>query len=328
MIAYAAIAAALLAAQPTGQAPVTAPTAPSMPTTIITAPGPAGPLEGAMTGPARADAPMILIVPGSGPTDRDGNNSLGMRPASYRLLAEALADHGIATVRIDKRGMFGSARAVADPNAVRIADYAADVATWAATLTRTTGRSCVWIAGHSEGGLVALRAAGAPGVCGIILIATPGRPVGATLRAQMRANPVNAPLLADAERALDSLERSERVEVSGMHPALQSMFAPAVQGFMIDLFAQDPVALARAAKGPLMVIGGDADLQVPVEDSRMLAAAREDATTVIVPGMTHVLKRPADAGQAANVATYTDPSLPLHDEVAPAIAAFVKARRP
>ncbi len=65
-----------------------------------------------------APAPLALIIPGSGPTDSDGNNPLGVRASTYKLLAQDLAARGVATVRIDKRGMFASAAAVADPNAV------------------------------------------------------------------------------------------------------------------------------------------------------------------------------------------------------------------
>ncbi len=71
--------------------------------------------------PAR-DAPIILIIAGSGPTDRNGNSPLGVNAAPYRLLAEGLAAEGIGSVRIDKRGLFGSLTAVRDANAVTIAD--------------------------------------------------------------------------------------------------------------------------------------------------------------------------------------------------------------
>ena len=71
--------------------------------------------------------PVVLIVPGSGPTDRDGNSPLGGAAVPYALLARALARQGIASVRIDKRGLFGSAGAVAGSNAVTIADYGDDL---------------------------------------------------------------------------------------------------------------------------------------------------------------------------------------------------------
>ena len=79
----------------------------------LTAPGPMGLLKGTLTlpsehGPLPNKTPVFLIVPGSGPTDRDGNSPLGIAAAPYRLLAEALAKRGYPSVRIDKRGMFGS----------------------------------------------------------------------------------------------------------------------------------------------------------------------------------------------------------------------------
>src|SRR5579872_5630789 len=101
--------------------------------TYVQAPGPLAPLKGTMLTPAEP-APMVLIIPGSGPTDRDGNNPLGVKASTYRLLAEGLAARGVGSVRIDKRGMFASRAAVADGNAVTIADYVADVEAWIAAI--------------------------------------------------------------------------------------------------------------------------------------------------------------------------------------------------
>ena len=96
----------------------------------LTAPGPLGPLAGTLLDAGKR-APVVVILPGSGPTDRDGNNPLGVTAAPYRLLAQGLAARGVTTVRIDKRGLFGSRAAIANPNAVTIADYAADAHAWA-----------------------------------------------------------------------------------------------------------------------------------------------------------------------------------------------------
>ena len=121
--------------------------------------GPEGPLAGTLLVPKEHDGPVVVIVPGSGPTDRDGNNPYGVQAATYRLLAEGLVEHGIASLRFDKRGMFASSAAIADANAVSIAGYAYDVRTWAATLRQQVDRDCIWLLDHSEGGLVALAAA-------------------------------------------------------------------------------------------------------------------------------------------------------------------------
>ena len=91
----------------------------------LTAPGPLAPLSATWLDAGKR-APVVVIIPGSGPTDRDGNNPMGVTAASYRLLAESLAKRGISSVRIDKRGMFGSKAAIANGNDVTIAAYAAD----------------------------------------------------------------------------------------------------------------------------------------------------------------------------------------------------------
>ena len=148
--------------------------------------GPSGILRGTMLSPAAGPgAPTVLIIPGSGPTDRDGNNPLGIRAAPYRFLAEALAGRGVTTLRFDKRGLFGSSAAARDANDVRMSDYAADVRAWMTAAQKWTTAPCAWIAGHSEGSLVALVAAQQPdGICGLILIAGAGRRLGNVLRDQ------------------------------------------------------------------------------------------------------------------------------------------------
>ena len=289
----------------------------------ITAPGPQGELHGSFVAPANG-RPIVLIIPGSGPTDRDGNNPLGMRAASYKLLAEGLAESGIGSVRIDKRGMFASVAAVPDPNAVTIGDYVADVGSWVRAIRERTGASCVWLVGHSEGGLVALAAAGkVEHLCGLVLIATPGRPLGDVVREQFQANPANAPVLADALGAIAKLEAGEHVDVAGFHPALQQVFAPQVQDYLIAMMALDPVALAAGTRLPMLILQGGNDIQVSLADAAALHAARPDAAYVVLDDVNHVLKAVDSDDRAANIGTYADPNLPIASAVVEAIVAFI-----
>jgi pimeloyl-ACP methyl ester carboxylesterase len=292
----------------------------------VTIAGPQGPLAGTLLdvgSEAGRRAPVVVVIPGSGPTDRDGNSPLGMTAASYRLLAEALAKRGVSTLRIDKRGMFGSKAAVADANAVTIADYAADAHRWAAEAAKRTGGRCAWLLGHSEGGLVALKAAQDPrGLCGVILVASPGRPLGAVMREQLRANPANAPLLSPALATIDALEAGKRVDPATLPPPLDALFRAEVQGFLIDAFAQDPVTLAARITLPVLIVQGDRDLQVAVADAQALAKADPKATLAIVPGVNHVLKAVGE-GRAANLSAYADPSLPVAPAVVDVVAKAV-----
>ncbi|HEX7851238.1 MAG TPA: alpha/beta fold hydrolase [Sphingomonas sp.] len=290
----------------------------------VTAPGPQGALAGTLIDPGK-DAPAVLIIPGSGPTDRDGDNPLGVKGGVYRQLAEALAARNIATLRIDKRGMFGSKAAVADANAVTIGDYAADAHAWADMLGKRSGRPCVWLLGHSEGALVALQAAQNPaGICGLILVSGAGRPLGEVIRAQLRANPANAPLLPQGEAAIDQLEAGKRVPAATLPAPLQPLFNDRVQGYLIDMFAHDPAKLIAAVKLPVLIVLGDKDIQIAVADAELLKRAQPAATLKLIPGINHVLKPVASDDRAANVATYGDASLPISPAVPDTIAAFVR----
>jgi pimeloyl-ACP methyl ester carboxylesterase len=290
----------------------------------ITAPGPQGALAGTFVDAGRG-SPVVLMIPGSGPTDRDGNNPLGVTAAPYRMLADALAAKGVSTIRIDKRGLFGSKGAVADPNKVTIADYASDVHSWVHAIRERTGARCVWVLGHSEGGLIALAAAQQPaGICGVIAVSAAGRKLSDVMREQLRSNPANAPVLDSALAAIDSLEHGKTVDVAGMHPALQRLFAPQVQDFLIDMFQQDPAKLAGSLGVPLLIVQGERDLQVSIADAKALAAAQPKARLVLLPAMNHVLKDVASEDRAANLATYADPSLPVDAGLVEAIATFVR----
>ncbi len=288
-------------------------------------PGPAGPLSAeALAVPDAAHA--VVIIPGSGPIDRDGNAPvMGLKSDAYRQLAEQLGEAGIASLRVDKRGFFGSEKAISDPNQVTIAEYAADARGWAAK-ARTLA-PCVWLAGHSEGGLVALVAATqAPDeICGIILMAAPGRPVGKLLVEQMESNPATAALAPQIRDIVADLEAGKPRDPQTIPAALQPMFTPGLQRFMMDLFSYDPAALAGKWKGPALILQGDHDMQVKTQDADLLAAAMPQAQKHILPGATHMLK-PDQPGQP--FATYVNPALPLDAAVVPTIAGFVKAGRP
>lgn len=294
----------------------------------ITAPGPAGPLVGTLALPAGGgladDTPVVLIVPGSGPTDRDGNSPLGIAAAPYRLLAHALADRGIASVRFDKRGMHASQAAVADPNAVTIADYASDVVAWTDAVRELAGDDdrCIVPLGHSEGGLVAMEAARDLDPCGVVLIAAPGRTFGTILREQLAANPANAPILDQADGAIASIERGERVDADELHPGLGPLFDPAVQGFLIDLAGRDPARMAASVSAPTLIIQGGRDLQITEADVRSLDGAAASSELVLLPNMNHVLKNVADDA-SDNFASYADPDRPLAPNLADTIARFV-----
>lgn len=299
-----------------------------LPSSEILAPGPHGDLKGSLVRAKDFSAPIVLIIPGSGPTDRDGNSPLGINAGSYRLLAEGLAAGGVSTVRIDKRGMFGSAEAVPDANEVTIDDYVEDTRAWMKSSRDTTNAECIWLLGHSEGGLVALATAqDENGICGLILVATPGRPLGDVLKEQLHANPANRPFLPQADAAIDALAGGRRVDGADLPGPLKALFAPAVQGFLISAFSQNPAQLAGRFSKPILIVQGEEDLQVRMTDAEALKAATPSADLVRLSGTNHILKTVPPNDTAANIATYADPSQPLAPGVVEAILNFILAHK-
>lgn len=293
----------------------------------LTAPGPAGTLGGTLLDPDPT-GPLLVILPGSGPVDRNGDSPGAAAGGAYRQLAEALAAKGIATLRIDKRGSYASAKAITGGAQVNTAAYADDAHAWSKVARARTGRRCVWLLGHSEGGLVALTAAQQPeGLRGIVLLATGGRPIGAVLREQLRANPANAPILAPALATVDSLEAGKTVDAATLPAPLDRIFAAAIQPYWIDLMSHDPVKLAAALTLPVLILQGDHDIQVSVADAQALKAAQPRAVLTLLPGVNHMLRSVTTEDRMANAATYTDAGLPISPSVAEAVAGFVKRPR-
>jgi hypothetical protein len=284
-------------------------------------------LHGTLQAPAeRGASEPVLILAGSGPTDRNGDSPLGITAQPYRLLAEALARQGIPSLRVDKRGIAASAAAATAETDLRVQTYAQDARAWMLELKRRTGARCVWLLGHSEGTLHALLAAQDNGdVCGLILVSPVGRRFGDILRDQLRSNPANAPILAQALHIITELEAGRSVSAEGMHPALMPLFRPSVQPFMISVLALDPPALVRSYRGPVMVIQGTTDLQTGLADAQALADARRGVRLEVIQGMNHVLKI-APADRASNIATYAQPDLSLAPGLAETIARFIRRR--
>ncbi len=271
---------------------------------------------------AGENKPVVIIVPGSGPTDKDGNNG-GMTSNSLKFLAHDLAERGISSVRVDKRGLYSSSGA-GNADEVSVEIYAQDYRNWVKAVTTETGRNCAYLLGHSEGGLmVSVAAAGQDNVCGVITVASPGFPLSDVLRKQLSDNPANAPILEDALKAIDQLESGQKVDVSAMHPALLQLFAPTVQGYLISLFQVDPGEALAKTDVPNLVIQGSHDIQVSVEDARRLSKM-SGAELVILDGISHVLKT-APSDRMANIASYNSPDTPIDPGIVSGIADFIAA---
>ena len=318
--AFLCAATALPAKNTDSQTPTTRSSAVSDTLTLDT---PTGKIAGTLLVPAtNARIPLVVIIAGSGPTDRNGNSPLlpGANN-SLKLLAEGLADRGIASLRYDKRGIAASAAAMVSEANLRFDMYADDAAGWVRRLRTDPRFSTITVVGHSEGSLLGMLAVQRAGADGYVSIAGAGRAADKILREQL-GKQLPPDLLAFANKGLDKLLAGQTVD--SVPPALLALFRPSVQPYLTSWLRVDPQVEIAHLTVPVLIAQGTLDGQVPAGDAQLLAHAQPKAKLLVIEGMNHVFKKVA-ADQAAQSASYSDPSLPVAPELIEGIASFVKA---
>ncbi|MDT5262877.1 MAG: uncharacterized protein QOC61_1881 [Acidobacteriota bacterium] len=269
----------------------------------------------------RAPYPAVLIISGSGPTDREGNSPvIPGANNSLKYLAEALAAQGIASLRYDKRGVAESVMAAKSESDLRFDTYIDDAVSWGGRLRADKRFSTLVIAGHSEGSLIGMVAAQKLGAEGYVSIAGAGRRADVVVLEQMKAQ-LSPELYAKTEAIFKSL--SEGKTADDVPQGMEALFRPSVQPYIISWLKYDPAREIAKLNVPVLITQGTHDIQVSVGDAKLLAQAKPTARLLLVEGMNHVLKdAPADPQQQA--ATYTDPSLPDSPKLLAEVVAFVK----
>jgi pimeloyl-ACP methyl ester carboxylesterase len=282
---------------------------------------PTGTIRGTLTTPAGASkSPVVLIVAGSGPTDRNGNSPLLTgRNDSLQLLAQALATAGFASLRYDKRGIAGSAAAGASERDLRIDDYVNDAALWVRQLAKDSRFTGVAILGHSEGSLIGMLAAQRSPAQAFVSVAGPAEQASAILRRQLLGR-LPADLAARSDAILAALEAGNLVD--DVPPQLLALYRPSVQPYLVSWFQYTPSQELARLRIPCLVLQGDTDIQVGVPDAQALHAARPECGLTIVPGMNHVMKLVA-ADRPQQIASYADPSLPIAEPLVRALEQFL-----
>lgn len=277
-----------------------------------------GKIEGTLLYPATSKkVPVVLIISGSGPTDRNGNNPM-MTNNSLKMLAEGLSEKGIASLRYDKRGIAESKSAGPKESDLRFETYVDDAEGWVDWLEKDGRFSEICILGHSEGSLIGMIAARKKGVDKFISIAGPGSPAGEILRDQLKAQSPMAFELASP--FIEKLENGETIE--DVPQMLQMLFRPSVQPYMISWLKYDPRKEIAKLNKPVLILQGTTDIQVPVTEAEKLAEANKQAKMHTLEGMNHVLKE-SEMDMQKNAQTYNNPTLPLKKGLVDAIAKFV-----
>jgi alpha-beta hydrolase superfamily lysophospholipase len=278
-------------------------------------------LVGTLTLPTISEiekVPGVVLVAGSGPTDRDGNNPLiPVRVDLLKEIARSLGRAGIASLRYDKRGIGASAihrRNWADRQESYFTwdQFVSDVQAAHAELVRHDEIKAYATAllGHSEGGLLAIAATAAMGrerPYALVLASTPGRPLGEIVREQIARSMPS--LSATAERIMSAIRTTSRVPPNGP-PAFRAVFPDYAGAFLKAAFAFDPAATLARTDIPCLLLQGGADIQVvPPHDVQplldTLARRKAPGEALIAPMVSHNLKLvsgPGDPGFTGPIA--------------------------
>src|ERR1022692_3325240 len=201
---------------------------------------------------AKPPYPVVLIIAGSGPTDRDGNSPLlPGKNDSLKMLADGLAARGIASLRYDKR-LIGESKIIGlKEEDLRFETYVDDAVRWGGYLRKDPRFRSLVIAGHSEGSLLGMLAAQKLMVNGYVSIAGSGRSAGQIILEQYRSQPLPDGLMKQVEDIVKELEAGRRVE--SVPPALAVVFRSSVQPYVISWFHYDPARELARLKMPVLI---------------------------------------------------------------------------
>jgi dienelactone hydrolase len=272
------------------------------------------PLPGTLSMPVGdGPFPAVVLVQGSGPNDRD--MSFGPNKP-FRDLAEGLASRGIAVLRYDKRTRTHASR-IAGLRDFTVKEEVVDDVLAAVKQMRTTKgvrADRVFVLGHSLGGMLAPRIAGAdPAIAGVILMAAAVRPLEQSIVDQTRYLAMLDGKVSAEEEAVLAAMTKLAADVQALKPgdppiASTGIRAPA--SYWLDLRGYDPPAEARRMAMPMLVLQGERDYQVTMEDYaawQRAIGSRANVQMKSYPALNHLFlagsgpSAPAEYGQAGHV---------------------------
>jgi uncharacterized protein len=278
-----------------------------------------GTIDAVLTTPPDVEKPpVVLLIAGSGSTDHDGNGPQ-VKPATLKKLSEQLVARKIATLRYDKRGAGGWKPEYGRPEDFRFKDFVEDSVALVNYLRSSGKFSQVTVAGHSEGGLVAILTARRVPIDRLVLLVTAARRQGDLVKAQLEKK-LPPDKLQPIVKAIDAMMAGQIVDP----PPQGLLIAPSMQPGIASAFVEDPIDPLKQIDRPTLIVGGGRDLQVARLDFIALSAASPLAKTAWLPDMNHVLVDVTD--EEDNMAAYNQPERPLDTGLVDAVANFVLAK--
>jgi uncharacterized protein len=263
--------------------------------------------------------PIVLIIAGSGPTDRNGNSTIGVCPNSYRMLSDTLAMHGYASLRYDKRGIGKSYYSNLNEADLTFDDYVNDAKKWVEKFKNDSNYTRVFVLGHSEGALIGSIVANQTEIDGFISVSGTAQRADSLILEQLMTQPVT--IQSEARSILDSLNQG--MPVTTISQEMFSIFRPGIQPYLISWFQYNPKTEYAKILCPMIILHGTTDIQVKPAEAQKLASSNPNAAIAVIDSMNHVLKI-AGSNYEENMKTYYDPNLPLSANFCKALIGFLE----
>lgn len=273
-------------------------------------------IDGTLLLPNENNKPKLaIIIAGSGPTDRNGNQNF-LKNNSLKKLAESLAHHGIATFRYDKRIVKQIRKNKVDPN-ITFDDFVTDAISVVDYFKGLDSYSGIYIIGHSQGSLVGMLAA-KNGVDGFISLAGAGQSIDQVITEQVAG--MDPSLVEPTKKAFNSLKKGELT--TDYPQALGSIFRADLQPFIMNWMQYNPQDILRSLEIPSLIVNGTKDLQVAVDEAKLLKEASAKAELKIIENMNHVLFI-IEGDQLENSKSYNESFRKISEELITSVSNFI-----
>lgn len=270
-------------------------------------------VKGSLYSPKKPNGNLVILIAGSGPTNRDGNQP-GMKSDAYKLLAEAIVKDGHSVFSYDKRVIAQIIAGDVDEENGTF-DHMIDDANSVISHFSKSHKKII-VCGHSEGSLVGMVAANGKANA-YISLAGAGRSIDKVITEQVAKQ---APFLEkDVKEKFALLKEGKTFKLENQ--MLAAIFRESAQPFLISWIKYDPATEIAKLKIPVLILNGTKDIQVGVPDAELLKAAKPDAKLVIIENMNHVLK--TIEKDEDNMPSYNNPELPVAPELVSAVNQFL-----
>ena len=273
-------------------------------------------IDGTLLTPNSGSNTLAIIIAGSGPTDRDGNQNF-LKTSNLKKLAVNLTNNGIATFRYDKRIVKQIRKGNVDPN-IMFDNFVSDAIDVVNYFKKQNTYKKIYIIGHSQGSLIGMMAA-KENVDGFVSLAGAGQTIDNVITEQIQKT---APMFTDDTKRVFSVLKEGKT-TTDYPAALASVFDISVQRFIANWMSYNPQEEIKKLDMPILIVNGTKDLQVSVEEAKLLNDSAKNSELKLIDKMNHVLFI-IEGDDQENAKSYNDHAGKVSEELINTIVAFIK----